>query len=293
MSMLKTQQQQGTIVGIRITDEDSLLHQLFADDTGLFLQIDRQVFQNTKEVLNTFQLASGAKLNLAKTVVLPLRQTMILTWLQQSECTIATPSDTFRYMGILAGTNVLEDEILSQLKERDKTWKIKRPLIAWKVFARKRRQGGLGWQVMEDLANAFLLRSAKKILQNADDDWVRIARAIVTYTIRNSNRPKEIRYWEPHLPLLALQSLRIPTSNTLDRMLKAWFRIKKKLRWNPMKLLSCWTPRRDSRLRCSTILEPGSTGRSGLDQALQDCANLHLHTTQYSTRKQDCPGVLP
>ncbi|KAL3701298.1 hypothetical protein R1sor_019320 [Riccia sorocarpa] len=284
---------QDRAMGIRPseTEIDTIANIMKKDKSPGLDGINQQVFENTTAVLDTFQLASGAKLNLSKTVVLPLYQTTIPTWLQRTDCKIASPSDRFRYLGILSGTNVIEEEILKQLQERyeaklthwankmlswpekillaqsvlraipnyvlmaigiskkathllekltaefiwgrDKTGKNKRPLIAWSVFARKKRKGGLGWPVMEELASAFLLKNATKILKNQDDDWVRIARAIISHTLRESNRPREIKGWDAHLPLLALNSLRTPTSATFDKMLGAWYRAKKKLKWNP------------------------------------------------------------
>ncbi|KAL3686483.1 hypothetical protein R1sor_009057 [Riccia sorocarpa] len=178
ISMLKTQQVAGTIAGLKINAEDSLLYQLFADDTCLFLQMDIQVFENTRRVLANFETASGAKLNLNKTLVMPLRRTTIPGWLQQTECTIAALSDRFRYLGILAGTDVLEEEILTQLQQR-------------------------------------------------------LAKVIISDTVSNSNKPVEVKSWDPTFTLFAIPALRIHDSPVLDRMLKTWCRIKKKITWNP------------------------------------------------------------
>ncbi|KAL3678690.1 hypothetical protein R1sor_021646 [Riccia sorocarpa] len=118
MGMLKEQQHAGYIRGLKITEEEDLLHQIFADDTGLFLQMDQQVFLNTTHTLQRFETASGAKLNLGKTLILPLRPMPTPAWLAATQCKIATPSDRFHYLGILAGNNILEEEIIRELQEK-------------------------------------------------------------------------------------------------------------------------------------------------------------------------------
>ncbi|KAL3700896.1 hypothetical protein R1sor_018918 [Riccia sorocarpa] len=57
---------QGLIQGLKVTNEHSLLHQLFADDTGVFLHMDEGTFHQTRTILAKFEVALGARLNLQK-----------------------------------------------------------------------------------------------------------------------------------------------------------------------------------------------------------------------------------
>ncbi|KAL3696592.1 hypothetical protein R1sor_010668 [Riccia sorocarpa] len=164
--MLNTQLQAWTIKGLKITEGDSLLHQLFSDDTRLFLQMHQHVFNQTRTTFSEFEIASGAKLNLDKTLLLPLRPMQISQWLLQ------TPYFLWGY---------------------DSAGKKKRPLIAWSTFAKRKANGALGWPLMEDLASAFLLKNLMKIMTNTDDEWVRLATAIIQHTLQNSNKPNEVR----------------------------------------------------------------------------------------------------
>ncbi|KAL3686480.1 hypothetical protein R1sor_009054 [Riccia sorocarpa] len=59
-------------LGSEINDNDSLLHQLFADDTGVCLKLDENVFIQTRNIIATYEKASGAKLNLDKSTLIPL-----------------------------------------------------------------------------------------------------------------------------------------------------------------------------------------------------------------------------
>ncbi|KAL3675824.1 hypothetical protein R1sor_025772 [Riccia sorocarpa] len=116
MDMLRNAGIQGRLRGLNIKPDHCLLHQLFVDDTGIFLQANEQVFNNTRQVISSFEKASGARLNLQKSTVIPLSEHPVPTWLLQSGCQIATRQDRFRYLGVLTGIDVLDDEITQDIK---------------------------------------------------------------------------------------------------------------------------------------------------------------------------------
>ncbi|KAL3698666.1 hypothetical protein R1sor_012742 [Riccia sorocarpa] len=118
MEMLRDQMQNGAIQGLKISDEHTLLHQLFADDTGIFLKMDEQVFNSTMETLERFEMASGAKLNLGKTLVIPLNEDPVPQWLHTSACQVATTSDRYKYLGLLIGIDITEEELINDLKAK-------------------------------------------------------------------------------------------------------------------------------------------------------------------------------
>ncbi|KAL3696899.1 hypothetical protein R1sor_010975 [Riccia sorocarpa] len=291
MEMLKSQQQNGNITGLRVGDSHTLLHQLFADDTGIFLQVNEDIFNNTMDTLSRFEEASGAKLNLAKSTVIPLGTEQLPQWLRDTQCTIASPSDRLRYLGLLTGTDVVEEELITDLKVKyekhlnhwfsrllswperallaqnvlrtlpnytlmtlglsvkathvlekitstfiwgkDNTRRSKKPLIAWATFARRKKDGGLRWPDMKEMADAFLLKNVSTIIRGEEHDWTIIANAIISHKLQHSSRPWEIKCWSPSTLLLGLNALRIPDSQVLDRMLRSWFKVKKHLGWNP------------------------------------------------------------
>ncbi|KAL3695212.1 hypothetical protein R1sor_009288 [Riccia sorocarpa] len=130
MDMLNTARNDGRIHGLHINGGEDLLHQLFADDTDIFLQMDKDVFQHTMDTLAEFEKASGARLNLQKTTVIPLFDGPVPDWLSQTDCQIATTEDRFRYLGILTGVDVLDQEITEDIRtkggyfvnEKARTW---------------------------------------------------------------------------------------------------------------------------------------------------------------------------
>jgi hypothetical protein len=72
MLLLNAASKAGDIEGIQIGPDQSLLHQLFADDMGLFLKTSQANFRKVKEIVDLYERISGAQLNLGKSLVLPL-----------------------------------------------------------------------------------------------------------------------------------------------------------------------------------------------------------------------------
>ncbi|KAL3683337.1 hypothetical protein R1sor_001359 [Riccia sorocarpa] len=291
MDLLNAGKREGKVKGLTITNDDSLLHQLFADDTGIMLQLDEQVFMETREILSKFEVASGAKLNIHKTTVIPLFEEPAPGWLHRTGCHIAQREDRFRYLGVLSGIQVLDEEIAADIKWRyekriqhwankmlnwparvimcrnvlgtlpfytlmtiglskpgmkmlqkvtreflwgsNETGRKKKPLIAWACLQTRKVDGGLGWPNMENMAEAFLLKNIVKLLAEGEDEWLKIARAIIKQAMQNSNRTNEVKSWSISEILLDLDSFQTRISPTLDRMLKAWYNVRKKLKWLP------------------------------------------------------------
>lgn len=53
------------IAGVRISEGLTICHQLFADDVGIFILVEEGCFRKLQYALKTYELAFGAKLNLA------------------------------------------------------------------------------------------------------------------------------------------------------------------------------------------------------------------------------------
>ncbi|KAL3683001.1 hypothetical protein R1sor_001023 [Riccia sorocarpa] len=116
---------------------------------------------------------------------------------------------------------------------RNPNGKTKKPLIAWEILTRRKQKGGLGWTPMELTAEALLLKNFVKILQNQNNDWVLIAQALIRDTLRNSKNTKEVKSWDASQALFSMQNIKIPHSLILNRMIKAWMKVKKQLSWRP------------------------------------------------------------
>ncbi|KAL3692702.1 hypothetical protein R1sor_006353 [Riccia sorocarpa] len=111
----------------------SLLHQLYADDTGINIATDEQQFGRLQEVIQQFERCSGAKLNLSKSLIMPLAPTVIPDWVVDTGCQIAKPGVHFKYLGVLAGCPVDERAIAQAVikKVQNKLSHWSNRLLSW------------------------------------------------------------------------------------------------------------------------------------------------------------------
>lgn len=70
-SLLEDKCLKGELTGLKISNEN-LLYQLFVDDEGLFLQNNQADFEKARSVIQVYENISGAFLNMAKLVIVPL-----------------------------------------------------------------------------------------------------------------------------------------------------------------------------------------------------------------------------
>lgn len=101
MEYLEFKLASGDINGVKISEDLTICHRLFADDVGIFILPDESSFKKLQEALHLYELASGAKLNLAKSVIIPLALPSIPQWLRDTGCTINKPGEIQKYLGAL------------------------------------------------------------------------------------------------------------------------------------------------------------------------------------------------
>lgn len=91
MSLLSLWESEGHLRGIPIGNqgEKSLLYQLFANDTNLFLLAEEDNFQNVVKVISIYEQISGTRLNLEKSTILLLDDEPHPVWFVTSGCKAA------------------------------------------------------------------------------------------------------------------------------------------------------------------------------------------------------------
>lgn len=95
----------GELEGIQIL-EGLTIYDMFADDVGIFIPVDEGYFRKLHETLQTYKLTSRAKLNLAKSVIVPLAMTEIPMWLHKIGFTINHPGEVQKYLGTPFGNQI-------------------------------------------------------------------------------------------------------------------------------------------------------------------------------------------
>ncbi|KAL3677357.1 hypothetical protein R1sor_027305 [Riccia sorocarpa] len=123
----------GNIQGLNIGGGQSLLHQLFADDTGICITAEERQFDNLKEVIRDFEMASGASLNLQKSIVMQLTPGPPPAWLDQTGCEVASLGKSFKYLGVVTSSPIDERavtaEIVQKMMKKLKHWSNR--LLSW------------------------------------------------------------------------------------------------------------------------------------------------------------------
>ncbi|KAL3700546.1 hypothetical protein R1sor_018568 [Riccia sorocarpa] len=242
--------------------------------------MDQSSFTEKMNTLARFEVASGAKLNLHKTTVIPVGEGPIPPWLLNYGCAMVSVSDRFRYLGLLAGIHIVEEELIRDL------------------HTKKKMHGGVDWPLMEETANAFLVKNTVKLLQRANEDWVLMAEAIVNDQIRTSSRPTEIKSWKLDELMLGLKALRTPKSPTLNRMMSSWFKelLDSEETWNT-RWCQLWKRSTTSRtkLRLWRFLRKGyftnaKAGDWNLDDGL--CKRCDMEKESFIHAIWTCPRIL-
>ncbi|KAL3685968.1 hypothetical protein R1sor_003990 [Riccia sorocarpa] len=126
MQLLRDGEKEGRIVGVSIPRGKPLLHKLFADDSGVAIAATETNFQNLKTTIESFERISGAKLNLSKSIITPMRLDRSTLWLRETGCRILQQGELTKYLGCVVGTENREEACA-----RDLTEKIQRQLAHW------------------------------------------------------------------------------------------------------------------------------------------------------------------
>ncbi|KAL3679376.1 hypothetical protein R1sor_022332 [Riccia sorocarpa] len=115
MRILRKEEESGNLRGIQIPGMKSILQELFADDTSLFIHASARDFQRARVCIETFEKAPGALLNVQKSMVMALGVPRPMNWLRDSGCEVAGSSRRFKYLRIWSGRGVSQMEITEKI----------------------------------------------------------------------------------------------------------------------------------------------------------------------------------
>ena len=115
------------VKGLQLPDNTFITNQMFADDTLLFLDGTIDNMDRALTVINRFGAASGAKLNLHKSVGLWLAQTArTWQWGEEAGMKWLLPGEVTRYLGYPFGLHIPQKEkdgkMLSQIRKHLGKW---------------------------------------------------------------------------------------------------------------------------------------------------------------------------
>jgi hypothetical protein len=93
-------------LGIVINDELTVRLRLFVDNVGVFIPATLIAFRELTEHISVYEKASGARLNLLKSIIVPIALTPIPDWLNLTGCQIAADREPIKYLGASYGSNL-------------------------------------------------------------------------------------------------------------------------------------------------------------------------------------------
>ncbi|KAL3682552.1 hypothetical protein R1sor_000574 [Riccia sorocarpa] len=126
MKTLRKEEEMGQLKGLQIPGYKSVLHELFAEDTSLFLRAQARDFTQVRKAIEKFELASGALLNVQKSLVMALGESANNGWLKDSGCEVADHRRRFKFLGVWSGKGITQAEITERIVES-----IDRKLRSW------------------------------------------------------------------------------------------------------------------------------------------------------------------
>ncbi|KAL3678974.1 hypothetical protein R1sor_021930 [Riccia sorocarpa] len=141
MLILREKEREGKLTGLHIKGQKTMLHSLFADDSGVMVKAEAENFNELQEAVRIYKRISGAKLNLRKSTIIPLGLSEIPDWLQRTGCHIARKGEIIRYLGFPIGWGITEEEqkdfVMGKMKKKLNNWKFRRLSFSGRVVALK------------------------------------------------------------------------------------------------------------------------------------------------------------
>jgi hypothetical protein len=141
MAILSAHRQSGAVRGIDIGDQQQILFQFFADDTGLFFEATEDNYRAVMEWISIFERISGAKVNLDKSNLVQLDSGPQLEWFQRAGCQITGDGVVMKNLGCSFGRKITAqqeiDFVLDKLRKRLRLWSLRMLSLPGKVIALK------------------------------------------------------------------------------------------------------------------------------------------------------------
>lgn len=96
----------GRLLGLPISEGLMVCYRLFADDMGMFIPAIEVAFHVARDAISMYERASSAKLNVAKSIVIPFGVPVIPLWFLNFGCLIKSPGVIHKYLGAPWGSEI-------------------------------------------------------------------------------------------------------------------------------------------------------------------------------------------
>ncbi|KAL2652665.1 hypothetical protein R1flu_020793 [Riccia fluitans] len=133
MCLLRKGENEGDLVGVTIPRGKTLLHRLFANNSGMAIRVEENNVKQLCQIVEKFEMTSGAQINPAKSVLVPFALEHSPSWLQETGCQILKPGQYSTYLGCRFGVEKIEEEQAQDLhrKLQGKLSKWANRMLSW------------------------------------------------------------------------------------------------------------------------------------------------------------------
>ncbi|KAL2610767.1 hypothetical protein R1flu_022459 [Riccia fluitans] len=119
MALLREANIRGTLKPLAFGGSAVADFSLFADNMGVYLDLDESSFLTLRGIFSFFESASGARLNLHKSFALIIgTHNDMPQWLQRIGCAIMEHKKVYRYLGAPIGSGLSQDQMISFCLDR-------------------------------------------------------------------------------------------------------------------------------------------------------------------------------
>ncbi|KAL2621819.1 hypothetical protein R1flu_002024 [Riccia fluitans] len=121
MRLLQEGERKGELQGVNVPRGISLLHRLFADDSGVSIKAEENNFRNLCNIIGKFEKMSGAQLNPTKSIIMPFALEHPSNWLLETGCQVLRPGQFITYLGCRFGVEKAETERANAIRNKIQT----------------------------------------------------------------------------------------------------------------------------------------------------------------------------
>ncbi|KAL3683114.1 hypothetical protein R1sor_001136 [Riccia sorocarpa] len=201
----------------------------------LTIKATEENYQKAKETLQLYEAAAGAKLNVRKSVMVPVSISEVPLLMTRSGCRIAAKGELVLHLGFPGGDSITEAQACYYSLEslwRTFIWgtrddgKAKNSSLAWDIMQGSGLQGGAQIMSLTTHSDACKVRQIACILEGGSPAWTNIAKVFLRRDMMTGSQRSEMRRWTPEEMLLLGPKVNMKESKSLRHLLKPWYKVR-------------------------------------------------------------------
>ncbi|KAL3685502.1 hypothetical protein R1sor_003524 [Riccia sorocarpa] len=201
--------------GLKTGVNNSLLLNLYADDTAAMIYVDEQNFSQLMAAIKIYERIAWTALNVHKSVIVPWGMKNCPPWVGRTGCKVAQKGEAIRYLGVPIGWG------LTEAAEQD--------YIVGKLLKKSKNCGSFDLKAFQDTSRALRMKLCLQIYENPNLNWVKAAADIISSSLNSRRWLRERRTWSLQDLLLVFPPKRVTNMPTVQGLLDIWESVRRHL----------------------------------------------------------------